>query len=30
MAGEVVENFPVNILIKAYETKAKAIPLLIL
>ena len=30
IAGEVLENFPVNIFIKAYETNAKAIPLLIL
>ena len=30
IAGEVLENLPVNILIKAYETNAKAIPLLML
>ena len=30
IAGEVLENLPVNILIKAYDTNAKAIPLLIL
>ena len=30
IAGEVVENLPVKIFIKAYETNAKAIPLLIL
>ena len=30
IAGEVVENFPVNILINAYDTNAKAIPLLML
>ena len=30
IAGEVEENLPVNNLINAYDTKAKAIPLLIL
>ena len=30
IAGDVDENLPVNILINAYEMKAKAIPLLIL
>ena len=30
IAGEVVENFPVNNFIKAYDTNARAIPLLIL
>ena len=30
IAGEVVANFPVKIFIKAYATKASAIPLLIL
>ena len=30
IAGEVDENLPVNIFINAYETNAKAIPLLML
>ena len=30
IAGDVLENLPVNIFIKAYDTNAKAIPLLML